>query len=169
MALIKTVRDNTPQLGEDCFIAETAVLIGDIEAGNHCSFWYNAVVRGDVNSIRMGDKVNIQDNVMVHCTYQKYATEIGNNVSIAHNAIVHGCTLHDNVLIGMGAVVMDDCRVDSYAIVAAGAVVTKHTHIGEGEIWGGIPAQKIGEVSTELKEGQIERIANNYVKYSSWY
>lgn len=169
MALIKPLLGKTPQLGENCFLAETAVIIGDVIAGDNCSFWYNAVIRGDVNSIRIGNKVNIQDNAMIHCTYQKYPTQIGNNVSIGHNAIVHGCTLHDNVLIGMGGIVMDGCVVESFSIVAAGAVVTQHTHIKEGEIWAGIPAKKIGMVSKELKEGEIERIANNYVKYSSWY
>ncbi|MFA7448575.1 MAG: gamma carbonic anhydrase family protein [Weeksellaceae bacterium] len=169
MALIKKLGEKTPQFGENCFLAETAVIIGEVQMGKDCSIWYNAVLRGDVHFIKMGNKVNVQDNAMVHCTYEKYPTTIGNNVSIGHNAIVHGCTLHDNVLIGMGAIVMDNCVVESYSIVAAGAVVTQHTHIGEGEIWAGIPAKKIGNVSKELKEGEIERIANNYVKYSSWY
>ncbi|HLV24232.1 MAG TPA: gamma carbonic anhydrase family protein [Moheibacter sp.] len=158
-----------PQFGKNCFLAETAVIIGDVEMGEDCSIWYNAVLRGDVNYIKMGNKVNIQDNAMVHCTYQKFPTTLGNNVSVGHNAIVHGCTIHDNVLIGMGAIVMDDCVVESYSIVAAGAVVTQGTHIKEGELWAGIPAKKIGMVSQELKEGEIERIANNYMKYSSWY
>ena len=137
--------------------------------GDECSIWYNAVLRGDVHYIKMGNKVNVQDNAMIHCTYQKCPTNIGNNVSIGHNAVVHGCTIHDNVLIGMGAIVMDDCVVESYSIVAAGAVVTQNTHIKEGELWAGVPAKKIGMVSQNLKEGEIERIANNYVKYSSWY
>lgn len=169
MALIKELLGKEPQFGENCFLAETAVVIGDVEMGNDCSIWYNAVLRGDVNFIKMGDKVNIQDNAMIHCTYQKFPTTIGNNVSVGHNAIVHGCTIHDNVLIGMGAIVMDDCVVESYSIVAAGAVVTQGTHIKEGELWAGIPAKKIGMVSLQLKEGEIERIANNYVKYSGWY
>lgn len=169
MALIRELLGKTPQFGENCFLAETAVIIGDVETGDDCSIWYNAVLRGDVNHIRLGNKVNVQDNAMIHCTYQKYATTIGNNVSIGHNAVVHGCTLQDNVLIGMGAIVMDNSVVESFSIVAAGAVVTQNTHIREGEIWTGVPAKKIGMVSKELKEGEIERIANNYVKYSSWY
>lgn len=169
MALIKKLKGKTPKLGKDCFVAETAVIIGDVQAGNECSFWYNAVIRGDVNSIRMGDRVNIQDNVTVHCTYEKYDTVLGNNVSVGHNAVVHGCHIKDNVLIGMGARVMDGCIIHSHSVVAAGAVVTQNTIIGEGEIWAGIPAKKIGRVSKELKEGEIERIARNYVMYSSWY
>ena len=169
MALIKKLNEKEPQFGENCYLAETAVIIGDVVMGKDCSIWYNAVLRGDVHYIKMGDKVNIQDNAMVHCTYQKSPTNIGNHVSIGHNAIVHGCTIHDNVLIGMGAIVMDNCVVESYSIVAAGAVVTQNTHIKEGELWAGIPAKKIGMVSQNLKEGEIERIANNYVKYSSWY
>lgn len=169
MALIKELLGKTPVLGEDCFVAETAVLIGDVILGDRCSIWYNAVIRGDVNSITIGNQVNIQDNATIHATYQKAATQIGNWVSIGHNAIVHGCTLHDRVLIGMGAIVMDHCVVESHAIVAAGAVVTQNTHIKEGELWAGVPAKKIGEVSTQLRQGEIERIAHNYVAYSSWY
>ena len=169
MALVKELLGKTPSFGENCFLAETAVIIGDVVMGKDCSIWYNAVLRGDVHFIKMGDKVNVQDNAMIHCTYQKSPTTIGNNVSIGHNAIVHGCTIHDNVLIGMGAIVMDDCVVESYSIIAAGAVVTQKSHIKEGELWAGIPAKKIGMVSQNLKEGEIERIANNYVKYSGWY
>ena len=169
MAVVKELLGKKPKFGENCFLAETAVVIGDVEMGDECSIWYNAVLRGDVHYIKMGNKVNVQDNAMIHCTYQKCPTNIGNNVSIGHKAVVHGCTIHDNVLIGMGAIVMDDCVVESYSIVAAGAVVTQNTHIGEGELWAGVPAKKIGMVSQNLKEGEIERIANNYVKYSSWY
>lgn len=169
MALVRELQGKKPQFGENCFLAETAVVIGDVVMGDDCSIWYNAVLRGDVHYIKMGNKVNVQDNAMIHCTYQKSPTTIGNNVSIGHNAVVHGCTIHDNVLIGMGSIVMDDCIVESYAIVAAGAVVTQNTHIKEGELWAGVPAKKIGLVSQNLKEGEIERIANNYVKYSSWY
>lgn len=169
MAVVKELLGKKPKFGENCFLAETAVVIGDVEMGDECSIWYNAVLRGDVHYIKMGNKVNVQDNAMIHCTYQKCPTNIGNNVSIGHNAVVHGCTIHDNVLIGMGAIVMDDCVVESYSIVAAGAVVTQNTHIREGELWAGVPAKKIGMVSQNLKEGEIERIANNYVKYSSWY
>lgn len=169
MALIKELLGKKPTFGNDCFLAETAVIIGDVTMGSRCSIWYNAVLRGDVHFIKIGDQVNIQDNAMIHCTYQKSPTTIGNYVSIGHNAIVHGCTLHDKVLIGMGAIVMDDCVVESNAIVAAGAVVTQKTHIQEGELWAGVPAKKIGMVSQNLRDGEIERIANNYVKYSDWY
>ena len=136
--------------------------------GKDCSVWFNAVIRGDVNSIRIGNQVNIQDNAMIHCTFEKTETIIGDNVSIGHNAIVHGCQVHDNVLIGMGAIVMDDCVVENNSIVAAGAVVTQGTHIKAGEIWAGVPA-KIKSVSVDLLEGEIHRISNNYIKYSSWY
>ena len=169
MALIKELLGKTPQIGADTFLAETATIIGDVSMGTECSIWYNAVIRGDVNYIKMGNKVNVQDNVMLHCTYEKYPLNIGNNVSIGHNAIVHGCTVHDNVLIGMGAIVMDDCIVESNSLIAAGAILTKGTHVKEGELWAGIPAKKIKDVPKELKEGEIERIANNYLMYSSWY
>lgn len=169
MALIKELLGKKPTFGNDCFLAETAVIIGDVTMGSRCSIWYNAVLRGDVHFIKIGDQVNIQDNAMIHCTYQKSPTTIGNYVSIGHNAIVHGCTVHDKVLIGMGAIVMDNCVVESYAIVAAGAVVTQNTHIKEGELWAGVPAKKIGMVSQNLRDGEIERIANNYVKYSGWF
>lgn len=169
MAIVRELKGKKPVFGENCFVAETAVIVGDVQMGDDCSIWYNAVLRGDVHYIKMGNKVNVQDNAMIHCTYLKCPTNIGNNVSIGHNAVVHGCTIHDNVLIGMGSIVMDDCVVESYAIVAAGAVVTQNTHIKEGELWAGIPAKKIGMVSQNLKEGEIERIANNYVKYSGWY
>ncbi|WP_300672346.1 gamma carbonic anhydrase family protein [Soonwooa sp.] len=169
MAIVRELLGKTPKLGENTWLAETATIVGDVEMGRDCSVWYNAVIRGDVNSIKIGNKVNIQDNAMVHCTYQKCPTVIGNNVSIGHNAIVHGCTLKDNVLIGMGAIVMDDCIVESNSIIAAGAVVTANTHIGEGEIWAGVPAKKVKDVSQQLIEGEINRIADNYVKYSGWY
>lgn len=169
MALIKELLGKTPQIGNDTFLAETATIIGDVTMGKECSIWYNAVIRGDVNYIKMGDKVNVQDNAMLHCTYEKFPLVIGNNVSIGHNAIVHGCTIHDNVLIGMGAIVMDDCLVESNSIVGAGSVVTQGTHIKSGEVWAGTPARKIKDTSTELLEGEVNRIANNYVKYSGWY
>lgn len=169
MALIKELLGKKPVIGADTFLAETATVIGDVEMGEQCSVWYNAVIRGDVHYIKMGNKVNVQDNAMLHCTYQKYPLTIGNNVSIGHNAIVHGCTLQDNVLIGMGAIVMDNCVVESNSIVGAGSVVTQGTHIKSGEVWGGIPAKKLKDISPELLEGEVNRIANNYVKYSSWY
>ncbi|HSR59907.1 MAG TPA: gamma carbonic anhydrase family protein [Robiginitalea sp.] len=169
MGLLKSVRGKTPKLGAECFIAETAVVIGEVEMGDQCSVWYNAVLRGDVHYIRMGHKVNVQDGVMIHGTYMKAATEIGNNVSIGHNAIVHGCTLHDNVLVGMGSIVMDHCVVGSGSIIAAGAVLPQGTVVPEGSIYAGVPARKIGEVSPELREGEIRRIADAYVKYAGWY
>lgn len=169
MALIKELLGKTPIIGENTFLAENAVIIGQVTMGIECSIWYNAVLRGDVNEIKLGNRVNIQDHAMVHCTYQKYSTHIGNNVSIGHHAIVHGCTIHDNVLVGMGAIVMDNCVIESFALVAAGAVVTQGTHIKSGELWAGVPAKKIKDVSPALRTGEIERIAQNYVKYSSWY
>ncbi len=169
MAIIKELNGHMPKFGENCFLADNAVVVGEVEMGNDCSIWFSAVVRGDVHYIKMGNKVNIQDNATIHATYQKSPTTIGNNVSIGHNAIVHGCTIHDNVLIGMGAIVMDDCIVESNSLIAAGAILTKGTHVKEGELWAGIPAKKIKDVPKELKEGEIERIANNYLMYSSWY
>lgn len=169
MAIIKELNGHTPKFGENCFLADNAVVVGEVEMGDDCSIWFSAVVRGDVHYIKMGNKVNIQDNATIHATYQKSPTTIGNNVSIGHNAIVHGCTIHNNVLVGMGAIVMDDCIVESNSLIAAGAILTKGTHVKEGELWAGIPAKKIKDVPKELKEGEIERIANNYLMYSSWY
>lgn len=169
MAIIKELRGKNPVFGTNCFLAENAVIVGDVTMGDDCSIWFSAVLRGDVHSIVMGNKVNIQDNATIHATYLKSPTVIGNHVSIGHNAVVHGCTIHDNVLIGMGAIVMDDCIVESNSLIAAGAVVTKGTHIKEGELWAGMPAKKIKDVPQHLKEGEIERIANNYLMYSSWY
>ncbi|NVK05554.1 MAG: gamma carbonic anhydrase family protein [Flavobacteriia bacterium] len=169
MALIKEVNGVGPEMGKDCYLAETSTIVGDVHMGDQCSLWFNAVVRGDVNAIRMGNKVNVQDNAVIHCTYQKAATTIGDNVSIGHNAIVHGCTIHDNVLIGMGSIVMDDCVVESNSIIAAGAVLTEGTHVPSGTIYAGIPARKIKDITPELTKGEVERIANNYVMYSSWF
>ena len=169
MAYILTIIDKTPQFGTDCFIAPNATIAGDVVMGNECSIWFNAVLRGDVNSIKMGNKVNVQDGAVVHCTYQKNATHIGNNVSIGHNALVHGCTIHDNVLIGRGAIVMVRCIVHSNSIVAAGAVLTEGTVVEEGTIYAGVPAKKIKDISTDLIHGEIDRIANNYIKYASWF
>lgn len=167
--IIKELNGHTPQFGADCFLAENSVIVGDVVMGDLCSVWYNAVIRGDVHYIRMGEKVNIQDGAVVHCTYQKFPVNIGNNVSVGHNAIVHGCTIHDNVLVGMGAIVMDDCVVESNTIIAAGAVVTQGTKVESGTIYGGVPAKKVKDISKELISGEIERIADNYVKYSGWY
>lgn len=167
--IIKEVRGKSPEFGDDCFIAENATVVGDVQMGKQCSVWFNAVIRGDVNYIKMGDKVNIQDGAVIHCTYKKYPTVMGNNVSVGHNAIVHGCTIHDNVLIGMGSIVMDNCIVHSNSIVAAGAVVTQNTVIESGSIYAGVPAKKVKDISKELSSGEIDRIAENYVEYSSWF
>lgn len=167
--IIKKVNGHMPQWGNECFIAENAVIIGDVIMGDNCSVWYNAVIRGDVHYIRMGNKVNVQDGAVIHCTYQKHPTNIGHNVSIGHNAIVHGCTIHDDVLIGMGAIVMDNCVVESNSIIAAGAVVTQNTHVESGTIYAGVPARKVKDISQELISGEIHRIADNYVKYASWF
>ena len=167
--LIKSVRGKTPIIGEDCFIAENATIVGEVTMGDQCSIWFNAVVRGDVHFIKMGNKVNVQDGAVIHCTYQKFPTTIGNNVSIGHNALVHGCTIKDNVLVGMGSIIMDDCIVESNSIIAAGAVVTQGTHVPAGSIFAGMPAKKIKDISPELSKGEIDRIANAYVKYSGWF
>lgn len=169
LMVVKEVRGKFPQIGDDCFIAENATLVGDVQMGSQCSVWFNAVLRGDVHYIKLGNRVNIQDGAIVHCTYKKYPTAIGNNVSVGHNAIVHGCTIHDNVLIGMGSIVMDNCIVHSNSIVAAGAVVTQNTVIESGSIYAGIPAKKVKDISKELSSGEIDRIAKNYVTYSGWY
>jgi carbonic anhydrase/acetyltransferase-like protein (isoleucine patch superfamily) len=168
MAIIKQIKGKYPRFGKNCFIAENATIIGDVETGDECSFWYNTVVRGDVHYIKIGNKVNVQDGAIIHCTYQKSPVNIGNNVSIGHGAIVHGCTVHDNVLIGMGAIVMDDVVIESNSIIAAGAVVTKNTVVKQGSIYAGTPAKFIKKVDQNLFKGEIERIANNYVLYSSW-
>ncbi len=169
MPLIKSVKGIKPKWGKNCFIADNATLTGDVVMGNDCSVWFNAVVRGDVHSIRIGDNVNIQDGVVIHCTYQKAPVEIGNNVSIAHSAIIHGCTIHDNVLIGMGAILMDDVVVESNSVIAAGAVVSKNTIVKSGSVWAGVPAKKIKEMDESLLKGEVHRISNNYNMYASWY
>ena len=169
MALIKPVNGIHPRLGKDCFLADNATVVGDVVIGDNCSIWFNAVVRGDVHSIRIGNNVNIQDGVVVHCTYKIAPVSIGNNVSIAHNAIVHGCTIHDNVLVGMGAILMDHVIVEPNSIIAAGALVTKGTHIETGSVYAGVPARKIKTIDKELSDGEILRIANSYNMYASWY
>lgn len=169
MAIIRNLNGKSPIFGKNCFLAENAAIIGKVEMGNDCSIWYGAVLRGDVHYIKLGNNVNVQDNATIHATYKKSPTNIGNNVSIAHNAVVHGCTIKDNVLIGMGAVVLDDAIIESNSIVAAGAVVTKGTHVESGSVYAGSPAKKIKEISPELLEGEINRIANSYAMYASWY
>lgn len=167
--IIKEILGKKPHIGENCFVAENAVIVGDVTMGNDCSVWYNAVIRGDVHFIKMGNKVNVQDGAVIHATYQKSPTTIGNNVSIGHNALVHGCTIKDNVLIGMGSIVMDDCVIEENVIIAAGAVLTKGTVAESGSVYAGMPAKKIKDLDTELLEGEIHRIADNYVKYASWH
>lgn len=169
MPVILPVKGILPTFGNDCYIAPNATIVGDVVMGNNCSVWFNAVLRGDVNIIRMGNKVNVQDGAIIHCTYQKAATIIGNNVSIGHNAIVHGCVIQDNVLIGMGAIVMDNVVVGSNSIIAAGAVVLENTQIEPGSIYAGVPAKKVKDISHEMISGEINRIADNYVMYSSWF
>lgn len=169
MPVILPVEGKLPQFGANTFIAPNATIVGDVVTGDDCSFWFNTVVRGDVNFIKMGDKVNVQDGACIHCTFQKHGTTIGNNVSIGHNAIVHGCTLHDNVLIGMGAIVMDNAVVYSNTIIAAGAVVLENTICEAGSIYAGVPAKKVKDISQEMIHGEINRIANNYVRYADWF
>ncbi|PHI21705.1 gamma carbonic anhydrase family protein [Lewinellaceae bacterium SD302] len=165
----KTLRGHTPTWGEDCWFAETATLIGDVTMGDECSVWFNAVVRGDVNSIRMGRRVNVQDGAIIHATFEQSKTTIGDNVSIGHRAIVHGCTIHDNVLIGMGAIVMDHAIVESNCLIAAGAVVLEGTHCESGSIYAGVPAKKVKSISPKQLSGTVERIAGAYLKYAGWY
>ena len=169
MPLILPVKNISPTWGEDCFIAENATIVGDVVMGDKCSVWFNAVIRGDVNFIRIGDNSNIQDGAVIHCTYQGASTTIGNNVSIGHNALVHGCILKDNVLVGMGAIVMDNAVIGSNSIIAAGSVVLEGTKVPCGTIYAGVPAVKVKDISEDLISGEINRIANNYVHYSSWF
>ncbi|MEJ6588713.1 MAG: gamma carbonic anhydrase family protein [Crocinitomicaceae bacterium] len=169
MALIKKCRGFEPKLGEDCWLAENATLVGDIEMGDQCSVWFNAVIRGDVNSIRIGNRVNVQDGAVLHCTYEKTKVVIGDNVSIGHNALIHGCSIDSNVLIGMGAIVMDNCHVESNTIIAAGAVLLEGTRVESWSIYAGVPAKKVKTLSPELFKGEVARISKNYIKYSSWF
>lgn len=169
MALILPVHGILPSFGTDCYLAPNATVVGDVQAGDHCSFWFNSVVRGDVNSIRLGHRVNVQDGAVIHCTYQRSQAIIGNNVSIGHNAIIHGCVIEENVLVGMGAIIMDNGRIGSNSIIAAGAVVLENTIVEPGSLWAGVPARKVKMVEPEMISGEIDRIAANYIKYSSWF
>ena len=169
MAVIKEVRGFTPKIGANCFMAETAAIIGDVTIGENCSIWYGTVLRGDVNTITIGKNVNIQDGAVVHTLYQRSKTVIGDNVSIGHNATVHGATIESNSLIGMGATVLDNAVVESGAIVAANALVTSGMRVEGGWIYAGVPAKKIKQVSTEQQKDIVERIANDYIMYASWY
>lgn len=169
MALIKEVRNKKPIFGKNCYLSESSSIIGDVIMGDNCSVWFNAVVRGDVHYIRIGNNVNIQDGAVIHATYQKSPTHIGNNVSIAHNAVVHGCTVKDNILIGMGAIIMDDAVVNENSIIAAGAVVKPRTVVESGSVYAGTPAKKVKDIDKKLAEGEIQRIASSYLMYASWY
>jgi len=169
MPFLFEVKGVNPLWGKNCFIAPNATLCGDVIMGDDCSVWFNAVIRGDVNSIRMGNKVNVQDGAVIHCTYLKSTTQIGNNVSLGHNSIVHGCVIDDNVLVGMGAIIMDHAKIGSNSIIAAGAVVLENTIVEPGSIYAGVPAKKVKDISQELIKGEIERIANNYLMYAGWY
>ena len=169
MALIKSIRGFHPVFGKNCYLADNATIIGDVAMGDNCSVWFNAVVRGDVHHIRIGNNVNIQDGAIIHCTFETAPTTIGHNVSIAHKAIVHGCTIEDNVLVGMNAVVMDNAVVGKNSVIAAGAVVLENTIIAPGSVYAGIPARKIKDVNQELTAGLLERISGNYIKYADWY
>jgi len=168
MALIKKIRNISPEIGSDCFLADNCTIVGDVKMGRNCTVWFNAVIRGDVHSITIGDDTNIQDGAIIHCTYQKAKTVIGKKVSIAHNAVVHGCTVEDRVLIGMGAIIMDDCLIKSGSVIAAGAVVLPGTIVEENSVYAGTPAKRVKEASTELQE-VIDRTAKNYPMYSKWY
>ncbi|MEM9820496.1 MAG: gamma carbonic anhydrase family protein [Bacteroidota bacterium] len=169
MPIIKTVRGFHPQMGDNCYIAENATIVGDVIMGSDCSVWFQAVVRGDVNAIRMGNRVNVQDGAVIHCTFEQAATTIGNDVSIGHRAIVHGCTIHDNVLVGMGAIVMDHAVVEEHCLIAAGAVVLENSHLESGYIYAGVPAKKVKALSAKRFEDTIKRISGNYVLYASWF
>lgn len=169
MPVILPVHGILPRFGKDCFIAPNATIVGDVVSGDQCSFWFNAVVRGDVNSIRLGNKVNVQDGALIHCTFKRSKTIVGDNVSIGHNAIVHGCTIEDHVLIGMGAIVMDEAVIGSHTIIAAGAVVLEKTIVEPGSIYAGVPAKKVKSISPELIRGEINRIADNYITYAGWF
>jgi Carbonic anhydrases/acetyltransferases, isoleucine patch superfamily len=169
MPVILHVDGKYPEFGDNAFIAPNATIVGDVVMGNDCSVWFNAVVRGDVNSIRIGNKVNIQDGAVIHCTYKRTQTIIGNHVSIGHNAIIHGCTIADNVLVGMGAIIMDRAEIGSNSIIAAGAVVLEGTLVPPGTIFAGVPAKKMKDIEINQIHGEIDRIANNYVKYADWF
>jgi carbonic anhydrase/acetyltransferase-like protein (isoleucine patch superfamily) len=169
MALIKKVRGFEPQIGKNCYLSENCTIVGDVIIGNDCSIWFNTVVRGDVNSIRIGNKVNIQDGAVLHCLYEKSVIEIGNNVSIGHNVIIHGAKIHDNVLIGMGAIIMDHAVIGENSIIAAGALVLDSTVVEPGSIYGGVPAKRIKSIDPKQSQEMIERIANNYLMYAKWY
>lgn len=169
MALIKPVRGIHPTIGKECFLADNATVVGDVVMGDDCSVWFNAVLRGDVNSIRIGNNVNIQDGAVLHTLYQKSTIEIGDNVSIAHNAVIHGAKIASNVLIGIGAIVLDHTVIGENSIVAAGAVVLSNTVIEPNSIWGGNPARKLKDIEPQQSAEMIQKIARNYKMYAGWF
>jgi carbonic anhydrase/acetyltransferase-like protein (isoleucine patch superfamily) len=169
MALIRSVRGFTPIFGDDCFLAENATVVGDVVLGNGCSVWFNTVIRGDVNSIRVGNNVNIQDGAVLHTLYQKSVIEIGDNVSIAHNVVIHGAKIASNVLIGMGAIVMDHAVIGENSIIAAGAIVLSNTIVEPNSVWGGNPAKKIKDIEPQQTAEMIQKISNNYKMYAGWF
>lgn len=168
MAVILPVLDKHPKWGDNCFIAPNATIVGDVSLGNNCSVWFNAVIRGDVNTITIGNDSNIQDGAVIHATYQKASTTIGNRVSVGHNAIVHGCILKDHILIGMGAIVMDNAVVDEYCIIAAGSVILENTHCESGYLYAGVPAKKIKPI-TEEQRALLNKLPDNYILYADWF
>jgi len=169
MGLIKSVNGKKPVFGKGCFIADNSTIIGEVTAGNHCSFWFNSVIRGDVNPIYLGNNVNIQDGAILHCLYKKSVVKIGNNVSIGHNATIHGAKIHQNVLVGIGAIILDDAEIGENSIIAAGSVVLEKTIIEPNSIYAGVPAKKIKDISPEQTKEMIEKIARNYIMYAGWY
>lgn len=169
MSIVLPVKGKMPQLGERVWLAPNATVVGEVTLGNDCTVWFNAVVRGDVHFIKVGDRTNIQDGAVIHGTYEKASTTIGNDVSIGHNALVHGCTIEDFVLVGMGAIVMDNCHIESNCIIAAGSVLLEGTRVESWSIYAGVPAKKVKTLSPELFAGEVERISKNYVRYASWF
>jgi carbonic anhydrase/acetyltransferase-like protein (isoleucine patch superfamily) len=169
MAIIKTVRGFTPKIGNNVFLADNAVVVGDVEIGDDSSVWYSAVLRGDVNTIKIGSKVNIQDGAVLHTLYQKSTIEIGNNVSIGHNVCIHGAKIEDNVLIGIGATVLDHAVIGSNSIIAANSLVLTGTIVEPGSIYAGVPAKKVKDVEPHQTREMINKIADNYLMYASWY
>ena len=167
--LIKSILDKRPLWGRDCFFADNAAIIGDVVIGDFCSIWFNTVIRGDVNKIRIGNNVNIQDGSVIHATYKKSSTSVGNYVSVGHNAIIHGCTIDDFVLIGMGSIVMDNAKISSNTIIAAGSLILENTVVEPYSVYGGVPAKKIKDINESKSKKEIERIAKNYLTYSNWY
>ncbi|NLX72406.1 MAG: gamma carbonic anhydrase family protein [Bacteroidales bacterium] len=169
MALIKKVRGFKPKIGKNVFLAENATIVGDVEIGDDCSIWFNAVLRGDVNSIRIGNKVNIQDGAVLHTLYQKSTIEIGDNVSIGHNVTIHGAKIESNVLIGIGSTILDHAVIGSNSIIAANALVLSDTVVEPNSVYAGVPAKKVKDIEPAQTAEMIDKIANNYLMYAGWY